>query len=374
MTIAVNTRLLISNKLEGIGWFTFQLFQRIAKNHPQHKFLFLFDRKWSPEFVFADNVVPIKINPPTRLPVLWHWWFNVSVPRILKKYDVKLFVSPDGFLSLNTDVPSLQVIHDLNFEHYPEFIKERHRKYLRKYFPLFARKAARIATVSKFSKDDIIKTYGIAEDKIDIVYNDSHHEYKSINQDEKQKVKDVISGGSDYFVFVSAFNPRKNIVNTLKAFKQFKETSNTNYKLVMVGEKQYWTSEMQEAYENSNKEDIVFAGRLIVEDLSKVMASATALVYASKFEGFGIPIIEAMRCGTPVITSNVTSMPEIAGEAALLVNPDSVNEISEAMERITKDEILRNNLIKAGYARASFFSWDKSAELLWNSMLKILEA
>ena len=207
-----------------------------------------------------------------------------------------------------------------------------------------------------------------------MVYNDSHHEYKLLNEEEKQNVKDVISRGNDYFVFVSAFNPRKNIVNTLKAFKQFKETNITNHKLVMVGEKQYWTSEMQEAYNESNKDDIVFTGRLMVEDLSKIMASATALVYASRFEGFGIPIIEAMRCGIPVITSNVSSMPEIAGGAALLVNPDSVNEISAAMDKITKDKILRNNLIKAGFNRASFFSWDKSAELLWNSMLKILEA
>ena len=142
----------------------------------------------------------------------------------------------------------------------------------------------------------------------------------------------------------------------------------------MVGEKQYWTKEMQEAYEACNKDDIVFTGRLIVEDLSKVMASATALVYASKFEGFGIPIIEAMRCRTPVITSNVTSMPEIAGEAALLVNPDSVDEILEALKIISSDENLRKKLINAGFERAAFFSWDKSAELLWNSMLKILEA
>ncbi|NNC84672.1 MAG: glycosyltransferase family 1 protein, partial [Bacteroidia bacterium] len=123
MTIAVNTRLLLKDKLEGIGWFTYQLFLRIVRQHPEHTFLFLFDRKWSKEFVFAENVIPVKINPPARHPILWHWWFNVSVPRVLKKYNVDLFVSPDGYLSLNTNVPSLQVIHDLNFEHFPNFVK-----------------------------------------------------------------------------------------------------------------------------------------------------------------------------------------------------------------------------------------------------------
>jgi glycosyltransferase involved in cell wall biosynthesis len=373
MTIAVNTRLLLKDKLEGIGWFTYQLFIRIVEQHPEHTFLFLFDRKWSDEFVFSKNVIPVKINPPTRHPILWHWWFNVSLPKILKKYNADLFVSPDGYLSLNTNVPSLQVIHDLNFEHFPGFVKANHGKYLRKYFPLFAKKATRIATVSKFSKDDIMKTYGIDEGKVDVIYNDAHKAYKTRSDEEKKEIKNKYADGEDYFVFVSAFNPRKNITNTFKAFKQFKEKNDTAYKLVMVGEKQFWTSEMQEALE-SCAEDVIFTGRLNVEELSKVMAGASALVYASKFEGFGIPIIEAMRCGTAVITSNASSMPEIAEDAALLVDPNNADEIANAMGRIITDSALRKRLIEKGFTRSRFFSWDKSAELLWKSMVKILEA
>ncbi|NNC84485.1 MAG: glycosyltransferase family 4 protein [Bacteroidia bacterium] len=373
MTIAVNTRLLLKDKLEGIGWFTYQLFIRIVEQHPEHTFLFLFDRKWSEEFVFAKNVIPVKINPPARHPVLWHWWFNISLPKVFKKYNVDLFVSPDGYLSLNTEVPSLQVIHDLNFEHFPSFVKANHGKYLRKYFPLFAKKATRIATVSEFSKEDILKTYDIPEDKVDVIYNDAHSAYKKRSDEEKAIVKNKYTSGEEYFIFVSAFNPRKNIANTFKAFKQFKEEYKTAHKLLMVGEKQFWTPDMQDAFE-ACAEDVIFTGRLKVEELSKVMACASALVYASKFEGFGIPIIEAMRSGTPVITSNVSSMPEVAQDAAILVDPNNVDEIAKAMGKITTDSLLRNKLIEKGFTRSEFFSWDKSAELLWKSMLKILEA
>ncbi|MBT8196487.1 MAG: glycosyltransferase family 4 protein [Bacteroidia bacterium] len=372
MTIAVNTRLLLKDKLEGIGWFTYQLFLRIVRQHPEHTFLFLFDRKWSKEFVFAENVIPVKINPPARHPILWHWWFNVSVPRVLKKYNVDLFVSPDGYLSLNTNVPSLQVIHDLNFEHFPNFVKENHAKYLRKYFPMFARKATRIATVSEFSKNDIIKTYDADEEKVDVIYNAAHKAYKKISNEERETIKNKYSEGNEYFVFVSAFNPRKNITNTLSAFKLFKEYNNTGHKLLMVGEKQYWTKEMQEAYD-SCASDVILTGRLNVEELSKVMGSASVLVYASKFEGFGIPIIEAMKCGTPVITSNVSSMPEVALDAAMLVDPNKPDEIANAMSEIISNSTLRNELIEKGLKRSEFFSWDKSAELLWKSMLKILD-
>ena len=150
LKIAVNTRLLIKNKLEGIGWFSYETLKRITRAHPEHQFYFLFDRPFDESFVFGSNVTPIVIRPQARHPILFYLWFEKSIPRALKKINPDLFMSTDGYLSLSTTTPSLPVIHDLNFEHYPEQLPFLVRKYYKHYFPRFARKAARIATVSEF--------------------------------------------------------------------------------------------------------------------------------------------------------------------------------------------------------------------------------
>ena len=136
MLIAVNTRLLLKDKLEGIGWFTYESLKRITKNHPEHNFLFLFDRPFSEEFIFSDNIIPIVVGPQARHPLLWYWWFEQSLPKIFHKHEPDLFLSPDGFLSLSYAAPAgtkqckqLAVIHDLNFEYYPQDFPFLARKY-----------------------------------------------------------------------------------------------------------------------------------------------------------------------------------------------------------------------------------------------------
>lgn len=120
MNILVNTRLLLPNRLEGIGWFTHELMKRVVKNHPEHIFYFLFDRAYDKQFVYAENVIPIVFGPQARHPFLYLLWFEWVVPKIIKKYNIDLFFSPDHFLSLRANVPSVLAIHDLNFMHYPQ--------------------------------------------------------------------------------------------------------------------------------------------------------------------------------------------------------------------------------------------------------------
>ena len=140
-----------------------------------------------------------------------------------------------------------------------------------------------------------------------------------------------------------------------------------------TNEKKWWTSEIENAYKNMKfKDQVIFKGHSSPDELKCIIPSALAMMYVSFFEGFGIPIIEAMRCGTPVITSNVSCMPEIAGNAALLVDPSSVDSIAEAMGQISTDEHLRNELIAKGFTRAGDFSWDATAEKLWTCVEKIL--
>jgi glycosyltransferase involved in cell wall biosynthesis len=278
-------------------------------------------------------------------------------------------------MSLRANCKQLAVIHDISFEHYPKDVSWIVRKYYRHFFPKFAKKATRIATVSEFSKKDIVEQYKTNAAKIDVVYNGCNEDYKPINEELKQKTKKTFSKNCDYFLFVGSLHPRKNISRLFEAFDKFKSNATNEVKLVIVGEKYRWTSEIKSTYISMKfKDDVIFTERLSTEDLQNVLGAAIAMTYVPYFEGFGIPILEAMNCDVPVITSNVTSMPEVAGDAALLVDPFSVGSIANAMIYINKDEDIRNLLIAKGRKRKLDFSWDKTADALWKSIEKTANA
>jgi len=372
--IAVNTRLLLKGKLEGIGWFTYENLKRITRQHPEHDFYFLFDRKFDQEFIFAANVHPLVIHPQARHPILYYLWFEQAIPRTLKKIGADIFFSPDGYLSLNTDVPSMNVFHDLNFEHYPKDLPWIERKFYRHYFPAYAHKANRIATVSEYSKNDTVKLYGVDKKKIDVVYNGANEAFKPIDETIKVEIRNKYTAGYPYFIFVGSLHPRKNLARLFTAFDVFKKTDQQNIKLLIVGEKKWWTPEINDTFEKmGHKQDVVFAGRLKVSELHLVLASALATAYVSYFEGFGIPIIESYFCDVPVITSNVTSMPEVSGDASLLVDPFSIDSIANALSNMATDEKLRQSLIEKGRERRKMFSWQKTSERLWCSIQKLIE-
>ncbi len=374
MKIIVNTRLLIKNRLEGIGVFTAETLRIITKNNPKTEFIFLFDRKFDKQFIFEKNVKGIIVPPQARHPILFKLWFNYAIPRIIKREKGDLFLSPDGYLPKTNHIPSLAVIHDLSFEHYPEAFPKKHLRFLKKAFPRYAKTATRIATVSEFSKKDIIQQYKIDKDAIDVVYNGSINDYAPIEDEKiKQSIREEYSCGKEYFIYIGSINPRKNIANLLKAFDSFKEKTQKQHKLVIVGRKMWWTEEMEVVFQSMlYQKDVIFTGHMPKDELKKILASATALCYLSYFEGFGIPLIEAFNAGIPVITSNSTSLAEVADDAALLCNPFNVDEIADAMHRISENKELREDLIRKGNLRAKDFSWEKSANLLWESMMKTI--
>jgi len=374
LNIAVNARFLIHNKLEGMGRFTFETFKRICKMHPHHRYYFIFDRPPHTDFLFAENVIPIIAKPQARHPLLWYWWFEHSVPRILKKINADVFISPDGFASLNTNIPQLSVIHDIAFEHYPQFIPFLARKYYRYYTPKYAHKVQRIATVSNFSKQDIAVKYNIDPDKIDVVFNGVNPSCRPIDEVEKKKVKQEYSKGCDYFVFISAVHPRKNLERILQAFDHFKNQTQSTTKLIVAGRMAWKNEQLKSIYQKmQHQQEVIFVGHLPIKEIERLIASATALCYASLFEGFGIPIIEAMYAETPVITSNVSSMPEVAGDAALLVNPVDINSIAVALTQLENNITLRKNLIEKGKIQRQQFTWEKTSELLWCIVEKTLQ-
>lgn len=374
MKIAINTQLLIPGKLDGIGWYTYETLSRITARNPEHEFILIFDRKPSGELKFPSNTRSVVLSPPSRHPLLWFIRFEIFLPFLLRKLKPDVFLSTDGWMTLNSPAPCIQVIHDLNFAHFPEDIPYLTRKYYNILFRRYAQKARRIATVSNYSKQDIIKVWGISSDKIDVTHNGCNEDYKIVGKDEKLITRKKYARGAPYFLYVGALIPRKNIARMFEAFNRFKEQDTQNIRLLVVGQKKWWTPAISEAWEKLKyKEDVNFLGRLGVTELNHLYAASLALLFVPYFEGFGIPILEAFKSGAPVITSNVTSMPEVAGDAAMLVDPYSVDSISDAMISLSTNEDLRNSLIELGKERSRQFSWDKTADALWRTIEKTVQ-
>ena len=367
MKIAVNTRLLIKGKLEGIGWFTYETLKRITEQHPQHEFYFIFDREFDKEFVFSKNVTPIVLSPPTRHPFLWILWFEYRIPKLLKKIGADIFVSTDGYISLRTNIPQVDVIHDINFVHNPKQLPRLTSWYYNKYFVKFAKKAKQIGTVSEFSKNDICNTYNIDKEKVTVCYNGSNEKYKPIHESEKPEIRNKYSNGKKYFVFVGALSPRKNVDGLLHSFEIFKEKYNCDINLVIVGGSLHKTEAIEKVYSQmKHKDNVIFTGRLENDELCKVMAAAECLTYIPHFEGFGIPLLEAMYSETAIICGNTTSLPEVVGDAALICSSTDYEKVAENMHRICTDAMLRKSLIEKGKLQREKFSWQQTAERLWN--------
>ena len=375
MKIAVNTRLLLKDRLEGIGWFSHECLSRIVRQHPEHQFYFLFDRKYDDSFVYAPNVTPIVAYPQARHPYLWYLFFEVGVPYQLRRIRPDLFLSTDGWVPTRAQsVPMVDVIHDLNFVHQPDFIEKKTvKRYYDRFFPQFAQRADRIATVSEFTRQDIHQQYGIPLSKIEVVYNGANEVFRPLSLSEQAQVKAQYTRGCDYFLFVGLIHKRKNLANIFRAFDAFKKSQESDAKLVIVGDKKWWQGEIEDTYLTMQyRDEVIMMGRQQRDTLARLYASARALVYASLFEGFGIPIVEAFRAETAVITSNVTSMPEVAGDAAAIVDPASVEAITAAMARLWNEDEYRQSLIEKGRTRRELFSWEQTADKLWKTIETVL--
>jgi glycosyltransferase involved in cell wall biosynthesis len=353
--------------MEGFGNYSYELVCRITKNNPEHTFVLFFDRAIDPKFEFSSNVKKVVLFPPTRHPFLWIYWFEWSLKRAMKKHQVDLLWSPDGFCSLSSSKPQIATIHDLNFEHYPKDLPWMVSKYFRFFFPKFARKANHIITVSHFSEKDIVHTYGIEEKKVSVVYNGINDAFRVLSSEEMEETRRVYSNNRPYFLFVGSLHPRKNIHRLVEAFVAFCE-NNLDIDLVIVGNAMWKKSVFSLPKVAENR--VHFQGHLSTEELSRITGSAFALSYVPYFEGFGIPLVEAMRCGVPIISANTSCLPEIAGDAAIYCDPFSVEEISTQLFRMAEDKKLHQTLSENALKRASNYSWDVAAEQIWKLISK----
>ncbi len=368
MKVAINLWTLKNKNKEGIGWFAYYTTKHIIKAHPEVEFHLFVSKKTEISELKASNVKVHRLFPDKRHPALYILFLHYLLPLYLKKIKPNVFLSPDGMLSVHSSVKQLPVIHDINFVHFPKDSKWYNRWYYNKHFPKYAQIASRIATVSYYSRNDIANTFKVPKNKIDVVYNGlNEHFIENTNC-----ISPAFSIEKPYFLYIGSVNPRKNIARLILAFSEFKRGKNSDIQLVIAGAKGWLLQDVQNALDNSEfKSDIVFTGRLTDGELKFVLSNALALVFIPYFEGFGLPLIEAMSCNVPVISSNVTSLPEIAGDAALYVDPYNTTEIANAMKRIFEDPYLRKLLISSGIQQAKKFSWEQTSERLWNSIMKV---
>ncbi|MFM7671485.1 MAG: glycosyltransferase family 4 protein [Bacteroidota bacterium] len=369
MRIVVNTRFWMSGQLEGYGYFTEQVFTRIARANPAHQFLFLFDRKPPSLGALPGNVEVKVVGPQARHPWLWKWWYDWRIPSVLSRFRADLFVSPDGIASLRTKVPQCLVVHDLAFLQDPEWFPRPIRTYYRKHTPRFLRQVNRIATVSELSKQEIMDRYAISADKIGVVYSAAKPDFHPLTDEECSSVKARFTEGKEFFLCTGAIHPRKNLIGLLKAFSLFKKRQQTGFKLVLAGRLAWRSGDFEKllsAYKY--RSDVVLTGYVDLNTLVELTAAAYAMVYPSFYEGFGVPVLEAMQSDVPVVTSAGTSMQEIAGPAALYADPKEPASIAEQMNRLYVDESLRRRLIEQGRDVARRFDWEETARRLWTDM------
>lgn len=368
MRLAVNTRLLLSHRMEGIARYTYENLKRMVKDHPDDQFVFLFDRPFDPKMIFGPNVEGVVLRPPARHPILYYLWFEWAIPHYLRKNPVDVFLSMDTFMSLSAKVPSVLVTHDIAYKHFPSHMSWVDLMYYKIYFPKYHRAARELVAVSQFTADDVAKAYKLDTKKITVAHNAVPDGFRPLSPYQIKAVRDQYSNGRPYFVYLGSLHPRKNIVRLIEAYNLFRDKRpEQDHALVLIGRMAWKTQEIKRAIENSPyKKDIIHLSN-IGDEAKEIVAAATAMVYVSLFEGFGIPILEAMSAEVPVITSEVSSMPEVAGHAAILVDPHDPHSISSAMTYLVDHPESRKHMIESGNRQLASFSWEESANTIYQA-------
>jgi glycosyltransferase involved in cell wall biosynthesis len=334
----------------------------------------LYDRPQEKWLINGANVESVVIGPKARHFFSFWYWFDVRVPKILKEKQVDVFFSPDNFLSLTTSVPTVLTTHDIAHFHYPAQVALIHRPYYRWFIPAFLRKAKKIVAVAEYGKQDLINHYQVPADKIVVVPNGTRDVFQPISLDLQAQIKQQYSQGQEFFFFLGAIHPRKNLIGLIRGYEQFRTNTQAPVKLLIAGKLAWQVEEIMQIHAQSQfTQDIIFLGYVPEETAAQLMATALALTYLSFFEGFGLPVLEALCTDTPVITSNTSSLPEVAGEAAILVDPHNIDEIAAAMQRIWHEPELRADLVQKGRQQRLLFSWDEAAEKIYSLLESVVQ-
>ena len=372
MNIAINARFLLPGQLEGIGWYTCEVVRRMAVRHPEDTFWLLFDRPYDERFRFGPNVHLKVVPPPARHPLLWLAWFEWSLPRALRRLGADVFLSPDNYCSLRASTPTVMVMHDIAYAHFPMHIPWLSRAYYRYFVPRYLERAERILTVSNFTRKDLIDTLEVEPEKVQVAHNGPREVFQPLSSEKQQSIRARFSNGKPYFLYIGAIHPRKNVHRLIRAFDRFKEQTGAPHQLLLAGRWAWQTGEVRTAYEGSrHQSSIRFLGYLEDKQLAEVLGAAFAMTYVSLWEGFGLPVLEALYAEVPVIYADATSLPEVAGPAGLKVDPLSEEAIALAMRQLVEKKDLASKLVEIGRRQRVLFSWEDTAEVVYQ-ILQIL--
>lgn len=371
MKIAIDCRALEKKNWAGKEKYLISIIQGLASADNENYYFLYFRRKITFSFELPANFFIVAINVPSPL-----WHFSAFFDMILKKIDIVFCPCAYLLAAINFVIPSVIVIHDLTV--FIPGISQTHKKSTKikeKLFLQFAiNRATEVVVDSHSTRKDVEKIFNINGRKISVIYLAAGKEFES------KKDKDLLEEKLlkynikfPYILFVGTLEPRKNILGLLDVFRELVIVQElADYKLVLTGKRGWYYEEIFKRIKDLGlKDKVVITDYVLDEDLPYLYSGARCFIYPSFYEGFGLPVLEALACGCPVITSGVSSLPEVVGESALLVNPGDKKEIVSALNKILSDKELRADLINKGLKQAQNFSWDKSAKSLLEVFNKI---
>lgn len=293
------------------------------------------------------------------------YWENVTVPRRARGDKVDILHIPAFAPAFCKHYRLVVTVHDIAEMVFRNQLGKLSAFYWGKWLPFTIRQADCIIANSLHTKNDIIGHLNIKEEKIRVIYQSGHEDFSAdIPAASIEEVKKRLGITNRYFLFVGTMEPRKNLGRLLEAFKKLKNNVKEDLQLVLVGSKKFAHGKYAELVTQKylpDTDSVITPGFLCHDDLNALYCGAIALLFPSLYEGFGIPILEAMGSGCPVLTSNATSMPEVAGDAAILVDPQSTDSILRGMQELNNSPALRSGLTRKGFEQIKKFSWDRAA-------------
>jgi len=367
--VAVDARPAVFSKKTGIGYYTWHLLNHLPAVDPRTEYLawYLNARGLvgGPRRLLADLPVTERWTP---IPA---WWFErlterFELPRVewFARFDV--FFAPN-FVPPPTHARRLVVtVHDLAFRLYPQTAPQSTRWWLSR-IDRTLQQASRIIAVSEATKRDLLELYGIEADRVTAIpHGVDGHVFHPSPPEEVERVRRRFGIAGPYLLSLGGIEPRKNLPDLVKAFAQL--DADCRPTLVLAGGSVEWNPQGRDALQvalgelpRQVAERVVLTGYVEEQDKVALLSGAEALVYPSLYEGFGLPVLEAMACGTPVVTSDLSALPEVAGDAALLIDPSDPSAIASAVERVLRDDDLRHDLRSRGMSRAAGYTWEATA-------------
>jgi mannosyltransferase B len=351
-------------KKTGVGWYIYNIVKELSKSD-RNDYIAEFINFMGRHDVKSQIDYDIKIK---QNKMLTYTMYNFLTKKLNIRHNLIFGTKSDIYHFFNFTIPKnikgkvINTIYDTVFISAPETMGD--RKELEEY-KYGAQKSDLIITISESAKNDIIKNLGVTEDKIEIVYPgiDLENYSQKYEKEELERIRKKYNLPSEYILYLGTIEPRKNIERIIKAFIKYKEKVDDDLKFVIVGKKGWKYENIMKLIESMGT-DIIITGYIDEEDKIPIYKLAQFFTFPSLYEGFGMPVLEAMAAGVPVVTSNVSSLPEVAGDAAILVDPLNEDEIFEAYKKIRNDSNYREEMILKGYEQAKRYQWKYSAKKL----------